>query len=169
MQNSLIAQIRTKMTSRENRRVEMRRFGKFALVGALGSVTHFTLLNLLVQAGGVDEMIANLVGFITAVVQNFFLNRNWTYPESQSRHAGRQLVQFFIVSIVGLVLNSIVFNAVHWLLEPFWINLVNDPWLGHAISYNFAFMVAVGVVLFWNFAANRLWTYRGLAGDGEKA
>ena len=169
MQSSLIAQIRSRMTSREHRRVEMRRFGKFALVGALGALTHFTLLNLLVQVGGMDEMLANLIGFVTAVGQNFVLNRNWTYPESQSRHAGRQLAQFFIVSVVGLVLNSIVFNLVHWLLEPFWINLFNNEWLGHAVSYNFAFIVAVGVVLFWNFAANRLWTYRGLAREGEKA
>jgi putative flippase GtrA len=30
------------------------------------------------------------------------------------------------------------------------------------ISYNFAKAFAIGVVLFWNFTANRLWTYRGL-------
>jgi len=30
------------------------------------------------------------------------------------------------------------------------------------ISYNFALLVAVGMVMIWNFGVNRLWTYRGI-------
>ncbi len=145
-----------------DRRKEAKRFAKFATVGALGFLTHFLIVNLLVQLLGWREVMANPVGFTAAVVQNFFLNRRWTFPESQIRDPRRQLLQFFGVSVVGLVLNQLVFTVVHRLLEPSWINLAGSERLGHALSYNFALCVAVGVVLFWNFAANRLWTYRGL-------
>jgi putative flippase GtrA len=95
-------------------------------------------------------------------VQNFILNRRWTFPESRERHASGQLAQFAIVSIIGLAINQFVFLTVHHLLESFWIVLMGQEDLGFLISYNFAKLFAIGVVLFWNFTANRLWTYRGL-------
>lgn len=153
--------LQAKMQAADHRK-EAKRFAKFATVGALGFLTHFTIVNLLVQLAGWREVYANPVGFTAAVVQNFFLNRRWTFPESQVRDTRRQLIQFFMVSVVGLGLNQLVFTVVHRLLEPTWIRLVGGERLGHALSYNFALCVAVGVVLFWNFAANRLWTYRGL-------
>jgi putative flippase GtrA len=148
--------------ARSNRK-EVKRFAKFATVGAAGAFTHFTIVNVLVQLVGLAERTANPFGFAAAVIQNFALNRRWTFPESRQRHAGRQLVQFVIVSVVGLMINQIVFVIVHHLLEPYWIALLGQERLGHALSYNFALAVAIGVVLFWNFTANRLWTYRGLS------
>lgn len=145
------------------RRAETKRFVKFAMVGVLGTLTHFTFLNLLVQIGGWSEFLANSVGFCIAVVQNFFLNRYWTYPESRGRDARRQLAQFFLVSMIGLVLNLVVFRIVHWLVEPFYDRVASSPAMANFLTYNTAFFGAVGVVLFWNFAANRLWTYRGLS------
>jgi putative flippase GtrA len=147
--------------ARTNRK-EVKRFAKFATVGAAGAMTHFALLNILVQLAGLSERLANPFGFGAAVAQNFFFNRRWTFPESRQRHAGRQLVQFAVVSVIGLMINQVVFLTVHHLLEPYWMRLVVQERLGHALSYNFALAVAIGVVLFWNFTANRLWTYRGL-------
>ncbi|MFN8439298.1 MAG: GtrA family protein [Caldilineaceae bacterium] len=144
-------------------RAEAKRFIKFATVGVAGAVTHFSIVNILVQLVGISEQMANPFGFIAAVLQNFLLNRRWTFPESRQRNAGLQLAQFAIVSVVGLVVNQFVFTTIHRLLEQTWIQLVGQQRLGHALSYNFALAVAIGVVLFWNFAINRLWTYRGLS------
>ncbi len=147
--------------AQENRK-EIKRFAKFATVGALGSVTDFGVLNLLVQVFGLSLGVANLFSFTAAVIQNFFLNRRWTFPESRERKAGGQLFQFAIVSIVGLLINQAVFLGVHNLLEPYWLQWLGSAELAFTVSYNFAKLFAIGVVLFWNFFANRLWTYRGL-------
>ena len=45
------------------RRKETKRFLKFAIVGALGAVTDFTILNLLVQVAGILPVVANGFGF----------------------------------------------------------------------------------------------------------
>lgn len=148
--------------ARSNRK-EVKRFAKFATVGAAGAITHFTIVNLLVQLLTVSERAANPIGFGAAVLQNFLLNRRWTFPESRQRNAGRQLVQFALVSIIGLSLNQLVFVVVDYFLEPLVAHFIEQPRLAHAISYNLALAVAIGVVLFWNFTANRLWTYRGLS------
>ena len=141
---------------------EVKRFAKFAIVGAAGSVTDFAILNILVQLLGFRPVFANVFSFIAAVVQNFILNRLWTFPESKQRQAGRQLMQFALVSMIGLGINTLILAAVDHLLIDFWIRLVGHEHLGFTISYNFAKLMAIGVVLFWNFAGNRLWTYRGL-------
>jgi putative flippase GtrA len=66
-----------------------------------------------------------------------------------------------MVSLVGYGLNQLVFLTLHHLWEGYWItNLGADT--GFILSYNVAKLFAIGVVLFWNFTANRLWTYRGL-------
>lgn len=159
---STLQTIQAKVSTPAVRRAEAKRFLKFAMVGAGGFLTHFTIVNVLVQIVGLSETMANPFGFVTAVFQNFFLNRRWTFPESRERDPRTQLFQFFVVSVVGLAVNQLVFTVVHRLLGPFWLGLVASERLGNALSYNFALCVAVGVVLFWNFAANRMWTYRGL-------
>lgn len=143
-------------------RKEAKRFVKFATVGALGALTDFAVLNGLIQFFGMLEEAANVVSFSAAVAQNFTLNRLWTFPESQNRSLRRQMLQFLLVSLVGLGINTLIFSLIHRSFEPFWITWLADEKLGHLISYNVAKLFAIGVVLFWNFTANRLWTYRGL-------
>lgn len=146
--------------ARSNRK-EVKRFIKFAMVGAAGSITDFTVLNLLIQLAGASLILANTVSFIVAVVQNFMLNRRWTFPESRERHASGQLAQFAVVSIVGLSLNQLVFLTLTHLWDDWLISHYGPDW-GFTLSYNLAKLFAIGVVLFWNFTVNRLWTYRGL-------
>ena len=144
------------------RRKETKRFLKFAIVGALGAVTDYTILNLLIFSAGFPPLVANGFGFCAAVLQNFLLNRWWTYPESQIRNTRRQMAKFALVSVVGLGINLMVFDFVYELLRPFWGDWLSSPELGFAISVNSAKLFSIGVVLFWNFIANRLWTYKGL-------
>lgn len=143
-------------------RKEVKRFVKFAMVGTAGATTHFTIVNVLVQIVGLSAVASNPFGFVAAVLQNFFLNRNWTFPESRQRMAHRQLIQFALVSLTGLVINQLVFVTVIGLMRPLWASVTADPEFAYTLGYNFALAVAIGTVLFWNFTANRLWTYRGL-------
>ena len=145
----------------ETNQKEVKRFAKFATVGAAGSVTDFAILNIMIQVLGASLAVANTISFTAAVLQNFTLNRRWTFPESRSRDPRRQMLQFAIVSIVGLGINLLVVLLVHHSLEAVWMAWFG-PQIGYIVSYNFAKAFAIGVVLFWNFTANRLWTYRGL-------
>ncbi len=146
------------VASNESNRREVVRFFKFAIVGIGGMVTHLTIFNILRLF--IPAIVANTIGFSTAVVQNFYLNRNWTFPESRQHNAGTQLGQFAIVSLIGLTINLVVFTIVSHFSAPIFANLIHDPTLAHTLSDNFALASAILVVLFWNFGANRLWTFR---------
>jgi putative flippase GtrA len=132
---------------------ELVRFLKFATVGAIGMVIDLTVLNVMHKVFGLPLLVANTISFTTAVISNFTWNRLWTFPESRQRPIIPQLGQFVLVNIVGLAINNLVLWAVYQLT----MHLVPDPW-----DYNLAKVTAIGVVLFWNYFVNRLWTYRGI-------
>lgn len=142
----------TSIIARANRK-EMTRFVKFAIVGIIGSVVDFGILNLLVLAAGLTPLQANPFSFSAAVISNFTWNRLWTYPESRKFKKRTQLPKFVLVNLVGLAINQLVLGVVLHLVQP----SIAHPW-----DYNFAKAFAIGVVLFWNFGVNRLWTYRDI-------
>lgn len=134
-----------------NRR-EIDRFLKFGLVGTLGTVVDFSVLNVLILALSLSKFWANTCSFSAAALSNFVWNRLWTFPESRQRPFGRQLAQFFAVSVGGYAINQALFLSLDRRVFFGWGTL----------GYNLAKAVAIVVVLFWNFCVNRMWTYRGL-------
>lgn len=137
----------------ENNSKEIHRFVKFAIVGAFGAVIDFTLLNIL--HGGLDWGLfwANTVSVSAAILSNFIWNRLWTFPESRNIKKRKQLPQFALVNLIGLLINNLIVVGVDALLRPM---------IGEPFSYNIAKAIAIGIVLLWNFGINRIWTYRGL-------
>lgn len=163
---------------------ETERFLKFLIVGSIGFVVDFGIFNLLLDPmnalvmpgawlynllagmGFNDYFIVHLgptlassISFVAAVLSNFLWNRHWTYPDSRSRSRRRQFTMFFIVSVVGVLIRiPIVF-----FMTPIFRSLVSS--IGPLQAYttrladNLSLGVAVLVVLFWNFFANRHWTY----------
>jgi putative flippase GtrA len=132
---------------------EFERFLKFATVGVIGMVIDFSVLNLLVQAVGMKVLVANVFSFSAAVLSNFTWNRLWTFPESRQRPLLQQLGQFALVNVIGLGINELVLALVLAAIQ----GVIPSPW-----NYNLAKALAIGIVLFWNFFVNRLWTYKGI-------
>jgi len=129
---------------------ELERFARFLTVGALGTFLDFGLLSLL-KAFAFPTLLANGLSFSTGVANNFTLNRLWTFAEAKSSDWRRQLMQFLLVSLVGLALNNAI---VLWLETPLG-QLLGQPKYG----YLPAKVIATGVVVFWNYFANRTWTF----------
>ncbi len=132
---------------------ELARFLKFATVGALGMLVDLTTLYVLRSLAGWPLLIAASLSFSLAVTSNFTWNRLWTFPESRTRPLVSQLGSFALINIVGLGINNAVLALLYGQLKS-WIN---EPW-----SYLLAKVLAIGIVLFWNYGANRATTYKGI-------
>jgi len=153
-----------------NNSKEIIRFLKFATVGVIGTVVDFGVLNLLVQLAGMSKLWANTCSFTAAVISNFVWNRLWTFPESRERPLLSQLSQFTLVNVVGLAINQAIFLGLDrfvlgeaGMLATPMSSLASGLGIAHfTLAFNLAKAVAIMIVLFWNFGANRLWTYRGL-------
>lgn len=151
---------------------EVERFLRFAIVGVFGAVVDFTMLNVLQHTVLVPEgpnqdlrvSLATGIAFTTAVISNYFFNRYWTFPDSRSRSAARQLFQFFIVSIVGLVFRLFFVGATYGFFGDFGASVLAggeamDATALAQLGSNIAQAISIGIVMFWNFFANRFWTY----------
>ena len=88
------------------------------------------------------------------MTNTFIWNRLWTFPESRQRALLPQLGQFFLVNVVGWGINEAIFLGSYQVL---WGHL-----FAPGLAWNLSKATASFTVLFWNFGANRLWTWRGL-------
>ena len=140
---------------------ERTRFLRFAVVGLIGAVVDFGVMNLFNKGLGFSLEIAGTISFIAAIISNFTWNRFWTYPDSRTKTIRHQLIQFTVVSVVGL---AIRIPLLHF-IEPVALKFVNGlPFTLPAFSAQFysdnlTLAISVLVVMFWNFFVNRYWTY----------
>lgn len=141
---------------------ERTRFFRFAVVGIIGAVVDFGIFNLLTNIAGFTAVWASVISFIAAIISNFTWNRYWTYPDSRSKPLGRQLFQFSLVSMLGLLIRTPIIALLEPLLNRIFTGLDFLP-IGFItaefLANNLALAVAVIVVMFWNFFINRYWTY----------
>ena len=130
---------------------EIQRFSRFLTVGAIGTLLDFSLLTSL-KLAGLPTLFANTFSFTAGLINNFTWNRLWTFHETVHLNWRRQLVQFTVVSLIGLALN----NAILLSLESVLGSILGQPEWG----YLPAKVIATGVVVFWNYFANRKWTFK---------
>ena len=139
---------------------ERTRFIKFITVGAIGAVVDFGIMNLFSKLFNMPLTLAGTISFICAIISNFLWNRIWTYPDSRSRPISRQLTMFFIVNVAGLAIRLPILHFLEPPMQGLFKSLdLNTPLTPEFLGKNFTLMVAVSVVMLWNFFVNRYWTY----------
>ena len=129
---------------------------KYGMVGVSGTIIELVLLNFLIFVAGWDsdfqKVMANVVAVSVAIISNFIWNRLWTFPESRSGGASKQFAKFAIVSVIGLVINSVIF----FLADKY----IFSPWLPDFVAVQLAKFTAIAITLMWNFTINRFWTFK---------
>ncbi|MBD0317637.1 MAG: GtrA family protein [Thermoleophilia bacterium] len=116
---------------------------KFATVGGVGYVVNLGLYSVLVLVLDVHYLAAAFCSFLVAVTNNYTWNRLWTFRR-QRGHLVYQGVRFLLVSTVALAAN-LVFLRLLVALE-----------LHKVLAQG----IAIVLVTPWNFAANKLWSFR---------
>jgi putative flippase GtrA len=143
------------------------RFAKFAVVGLIGAVIDFGVFNALtatVVFFKQNAIYAQAISFTLAVFSNFLWNRYWTYKDSRSKSIGRQLVQFILISFIGLGIRTPIFGWLETVLKNWLTNWWPKNFLTPVfVAHNLSLAIVIGVVMIWNFLANRFWTYNDVS------
>ena len=123
-----------------------RQFASFFGVGVIAAVVHYGLLIALVDSGAAGPVPATLAGYIAGGVASYVLNRRHTYRSDRPHREASW--RFGLVAAVGFILTGLLMQVfTGWLEAP----------------YLPAQLVTTGIVLFWSFLANRIWTFGGRA------
>jgi putative flippase GtrA len=117
---------------------------RFGLVGGVGFIVNVAVYALFVHSVGLDYRAASVVAWLVAVVNNFVLNRHWTFDAGDGR-AHFQAIRFLVVSLAAeafslLLLTLFVENA----------GIAKIP----------AQALAVAASMPLNFLGNKLWSFR---------
>lgn len=117
---------------------------KFGLAGLLGMAIDFGITWVGKEKLKLNRYLANAIGFSVAVTNNYLINRIWTFS-STNVHWGVEFSKFFLVSLIGLCLNTAIIFLFHQ--------------RQNGMNFYLAKCVAVAIVFIWNFTANLFFTF----------
>jgi len=128
-------------------------FVKFALVGFSGTIVDFGAYTALTRIAHVYYLLATAISVLMAICSNFVLNKYWTFRKGRSGNTATEYTKFLLVSIANYFLNI---GITYFIVE----HTSASRLFGSSADY-FAKAVAIGLVLFSNYFANKFWTFRG--------
>jgi putative flippase GtrA len=117
---------------------------RFVTVGASGYVVNLAVFTVCVSVAGIDYRIGSVIAFIVSVINNFWLNRHWTF-DARDGHPMFQGVRFFAVSLLAYGVQLLVL-----------IGLVEVAGLSKVISQAIAIVTATPL----SFLGQKLWSFR---------
>jgi len=118
---------------------------KFMIVGAIGTVVNLLTLYILTDIFHVYYIVSAIIAFILSVLNNYFINKVWTFKENLQEEAVKKGMQYLIVSIFSLFVNlGILYILVEIIF--FW--------------YILAELIAIICSFMINFIGSILWTFR---------
>lgn len=124
--------------------VLVRQLVSFVKIGLAATAVHYLVLVGTVQLLGTAPVPSALLGYCCGGFLSYALNRRHTF-RSERPH-GEAVWRFALVAGVGFVLTFLL------------MGVSVDRW---RVPYFLAQVATTGVVMFWTFAANRLWTFAG--------
>ena len=116
---------------------------KFSISGLAGVITNFSLCAILKEYFKINKYFSNSFALANALILNFFLNRIWTFEQSNDEIL-IQMFKYFFVVVVSVVINHLI---VHVCNEKFKMNFYLSK------------IFAVGVLFLWNFSMHYLYTF----------
>ncbi len=114
----------------------------FLGVGLAATAAHYLVLVTTVQVLGTSPVPSALLGYCCGGFVSYGLNRRHTF--ASDRPHGEAVWRFALVAGIGFVVTLLV------------MSLFVDRW--HQ-PYMLAQVFTTGLILVWNFAANRFWTF----------
>jgi dolichol-phosphate mannosyltransferase len=117
---------------------------RFATVGASGYVVNLAVFAGCVHVLKIDYKVAAVLAFIVSVVNNFWLNRHWTF-DAKHEHPMFQGARFFTVSLVAFGFTYVVLIA-----------LVDGAGVSKVLAQ--AIAIVAGTPL--SFIGQKLWSFR---------
>jgi putative flippase GtrA len=118
----------------------------FALVGVVATLLHYVVLVALVELAHRPPALAALGGYVVGGIVSYGLNRRHAFASDRPHEEATW--RFALVASVGFCLTYLFMDA--------FVARLGAPYLP-------AQMATTGLVFFWSFLANRLWTFRPAA------
>jgi len=121
---------------------------KFFLVGVVATLVDLGVLNILIWFSGIATglffSIFKGISFIVATCSKYFGDKFWAFEKMEKAGMGREFGQFFLVTLVGLIINVGVASLV--------VNLFGSQFgMSEKLWANVGGIMAAFAAAIWNF------------------
>lgn len=127
---------------------------KFAVVGGISFVVDFVVYGVSCNVLGIHYIIAGVLGFVISVIVNYLLSMKFVFKSKDDMSKGSEFVIFVILSLIGMVLNSVILFVCIDLIYTYWM------WLQNLIDIELmnlvAKIVATAIVMVYNFITRKI-------------
>lgn len=141
----------------------LEQIAKFGIVGVICFFIDFgiyTVLNVIFCAAGFDQrcswyyLISQFFSFIISMVTNYILSFKFVFKRRDDMSRQREFVIFFVLSVIGLVINEIVLYLGMDVVYAGWEEL--HDLMGTRLAETLFKCFATGVVMVYNFISRKI-------------
>lgn len=144
---------------------EIKRVGRFGLVGILNTVVDFVVYNgLLFLLPAVPAIWAGIISGTAAMINSFVFNKNFTFKAKKL--STKKLVMFFVITAAGLY---IIRPAILYVFTDYWLwpsqllysitTALRLPFSQEFDTRNLALVAAIAVVLVYNYLLYKYYVF----------
>lgn len=130
--------------------------GKFAETGVLNTLIDIGVLNFLMRTTGIvlgnGLILLNIISFSLATINSYFWNKFWAFENKESAK-GKEFVSFFVVSLIGMGINTGIVYLGSNFISPFF-GLSDAAWV------NVIKILATFVSMVWNFVGYKFIVFK---------
>lgn len=127
---------------------------KFIIVGGISFVIDFMIYTIMCNVLHIHYIISGIFGFGISVIANYILSMKFVFEPKDDMRKDKEFVIFVILSLIGMVLNSVIlyicidliYQSSQWLKE-----LLSDQWMNIVAK-----VIATGVVMVYNFITRKI-------------
>ena len=119
---------------RLGRRPGMVKLAKYSAASLSGVVSSVITLNVCLLVLDLDAVLSNVIAVTVGSIPNYLINRAWTFSKSGTHSFTREILPFWLMAVLGLILSTF---AVAW---------ADQRWDGNPIALNIANLGAFGVL-----------------------
>ncbi|MFH1590250.1 MAG: GtrA family protein [archaeon] len=119
-------------------------FIKYLFFAGIATIADLSILYILTEFIQVFYFVSSIISYVCGGIIHYVLNKKYTF-KNKSKKIFSQLSIFFGIALIGLGINQLILYLL--------VELAN-------IWYIYAKLVAVFIVLIWNFTGHKYITFR---------
>lgn len=127
---------------------------KFAIVGGISFLIDFCVYTVMCNVLQIHYIISGIFGFGISIVFNYILSMKFVFDSKEDMRKEKEFVIFLVLSLIGLLLNSVILYVCIDLIYRYWL------WLNELISVKWmniiAKVIATGIVMIYNFITRKI-------------
>jgi len=138
---------------------------KYLLIGILATLIDLGVMNILITISGIATgmyySVSKGISFLFATFSKYFGDKFWAFEQMEKEEMKKEFAKFFLVTLVGLVINVYIASIVVNFLGYHIVTLFGSQLgLNEKMIANIGAIVAAVAVAVWNFVGYKFIVFK---------